>query len=70
MDLAITNTEFVTESFTDMELTMLKQMVLGYGKFKKTALRIGIKETTLRSVIQRGYGRPETIAKIRTALVG
>lgn len=61
-------TDYVIESFTKAELSKIKQRVLGYGKFKAAANQIGIPETTLRAVIQRGYGTPETIAKIREYL--
>jgi hypothetical protein len=68
MNTTIRNTGYVTESLSKGELSKLKQMVLGYGKFQQTATFIGIPETTLRTVIQRGYGKPETITKIRAAL--
>lgn len=60
--------DYVIESFTRAELNKIKKMVLGYGKFKQTANQIGIEEVTLRSVINRGYGRPETLEKIRKVL--
>lgn len=68
MNEQTTRADYVIEKFTRAELTKLKQRVLGYGKFKATANQIEIPETTLRSVIQRGYGTPETIAKIREYL--
>lgn len=64
----IPETGYVIESLTSGEMKKLKSMVLGYGRFKKTAKTIDIPETTLRSVINKGYGYPETISKIRTAL--
>jgi hypothetical protein len=57
---------FKTEELTASEKRKLKKMVTGYTNFKKTALEAGIHVETLRGVINRGYGAPDTVAKIRS----
>lgn len=53
------------EKLTASELTRLKKRILGYGNFRRTAIELGTPEKTLRDVLNRGYGSPETISKIR-----
>lgn len=60
---------YVIEHFTRSELTKLKKMVLGYGKFKKTAEAVDMPEITFRGILNKGYGKPENIEKIRVALL-
>jgi hypothetical protein len=56
------------EHLTSAELTKLKKAVLGYGNFTKTAEKAELPKPTLRDVILRGYGMPETIEKVRSVL--
>jgi hypothetical protein len=56
------------EHLTGHELNRLKRMVLGYGNFTRTADKAGMPKPTLRDLILRGYGRVETVQKIRTIL--
>lgn len=60
---------YVIEHLSKSELTRLKKMVLGYGKFKKTAEAVDMPEITFRSILSKGYGRPENVEKIRVALL-
>jgi hypothetical protein len=39
-----------------------------YGNFTRTADKAGMPKPTLRDLILRGYGRVETVQKIRTIL--
>jgi hypothetical protein len=64
-----TKTEgYVIENLERSEITKIKKMVLGYGKFKKTADLIGMPVTTLRDILHKGYATPDNVHKIRTAL--
>lgn len=56
------------EALTPLEIKRLNKMVLGYRNFKSTAVNAGLHVETLRGVIQRGYGLPETIQKIRSVI--
>ena len=56
------------ENLTRPEIARIKRMVLGYGKFKQTAEKTGLSITTFRDIINKGYGVPENIAKIRESL--
>jgi len=55
------------EYLTRAEINNLKKQVLGYGNFKRTALRLEMPATTLRDVLNKEYGEPVTIEKIRKA---
>ena len=63
------STSFTIEKLTASELRRLNKMVLGYGNFKTTAFNAGLHVETLRGILQRGYGAPESIAKIRTSIL-
>jgi hypothetical protein len=67
MDSTKTDTLRENEYLTRGEINNLKKQVLGYGKFKRMALRLEMPVTTLRDVINKGYGEPDTIVKIRKA---
>lgn len=64
----ITQTGYMIEKLNPSELRKLKKMVLGYGNFTATANKIGIHRETLRGIIDRGHGQPDSIEKIRTVL--
>lgn len=71
MENATANTSegYVIESLTKHEINKIKKMVLGYGKFKRTAEAAGMPATTLRDIIHKGYGTPHNIQKIRSNLL-
>lgn len=61
---------YVIEHLTRPELTRLKKMVLGYGNFKKVASTIpDMHPNTFRNILDKGYGIPENIEKIRMSLL-
>jgi hypothetical protein len=60
---------YTIEKLSEDEIATLKQMVLGYGNFTKTAQKANLPKPTLRDVILRGHGEPATIKKIRKALI-
>jgi hypothetical protein len=60
--------KFTVERLTDAELKKLKKAVLGYGNFSRQAEKAELPKPTLRDVILRGHGKPETIAKVRNLL--
>lgn len=64
----IAQSGYRVEKLRRTELNKLKKIVLGYGKFTATADKAGIHRETLRGIIDRGYGYPETIEKIRKVL--
>lgn len=59
----------ITERLTSSELSKIKKMILGYGNFKKTVIKSGLPLTTLRDIINKGYGYPENIELIRRNLL-
>jgi hypothetical protein len=59
---------YEVEPLTRQELNKLRRIVLGYGNFQKFSDTAEIPNRTLREVINRGYGKPETIQKIRESL--
>lgn len=59
---------YIVEKLSEDELSLLKQMVLGYGNFSRTAERAKLPGPTLRDVILRGHGIPATIRKVRRVL--
>lgn len=61
--------KFIVEQLTDSELRKLKRAVTGYGKFTQTAEKAGLHPNTLKGVILRGHGVPETIEKVRTKVL-
>lgn len=65
----ITQSGYVVEKLSPAEKRKLKKIVLGYGNFTATADKAGIHRETLRGIIDRGYGQPETIEKIRKVLI-
>lgn len=60
---------YETEALTKQELKRLKSMTTGYGNFQKVSDQAEMPVVTLRSIVQRGYGKPETIKKIREAIL-
>ena len=57
-------------TLTKQELTKLRNMVAGYGNFKKTAALLPeIYDRTLKNVIDKGWGSPDTIEAIRETLL-
>jgi hypothetical protein len=61
---------YTIEHLTKSERARLKKMVLGYGNFNKTANRSGLHINTFRNIIDKGYGVPESIQKIRENVLG
>lgn len=61
---------YVIEHLTRQEIARLKKMALGYGKFKRTAAQSGLHVNTFRTILDRGYGIPENVEKIRVNLLG
>lgn len=59
---------YIIEKLSEEEIALLKLMVLGYGNFTKTAEKARLPKPTLRDVIFRGHGEPDTIKKIRKVL--
>lgn len=59
-----------TKHLTEEQLTHLKAIVLGYGNFRKASIEGDIPEPTLRIVMLRGYGEPESVDKILKLLDG
>lgn len=68
MSKSTKKTGYVIEKLSEDELAQLKQMVLGYGNFTKTAKVAKLPNPTLRDVILRGHGEPQTIKKVRRVL--
>ena len=60
---------YIIERLSEDEIAVLKQMVLGYGNFTKTAQKANLPKPTLRDVILRGHGEPATIKKVRKVLI-
>lgn len=66
------NSEYIgykIEYLTKSELSRIKKMVLGYGNFRKTANKAGLVEITFRTILDKGYGTPENIQKIKENLL-
>lgn len=61
-------TGFVIEELTKDELNRLKKITLGYGMLRKFSRELGMHENTLRGVMLRGSGKPETVRIIREKL--
>lgn len=62
-------TGYIIERITPKEKAQLRRLVLGYGKLRSAASKAEIHENTLRNVIQKGYGEPDTVKKIRESLL-
>lgn len=62
-------TGYIIERITTKEKSKLRELTLGYGKLRAAANRADIHENTLRNVIQKGFGEPDTINKIRVNLL-
>lgn len=60
---------YETEALTKQELKRLKTMTTGYGNFQRVSDKAEMPVVTLRSIVQRGYGKPETIKKIRESIL-
>lgn len=67
MESAKTETMREIERLTRGEVNNLKRQVLGYGNFKRLAMKLEMPTTTLRDVLNKEYGEPATIEKIRRA---
>jgi lambda repressor-like predicted transcriptional regulator len=50
------------------EVAKLKKVTTGYGKIRGFSREVGIHENTLRDVLLKGSGRPETIRLVRDKL--
>jgi len=59
---------FTVEELTDTEKKKLKTVTQGYGRIRGFSREVGIHENTLRMVLLKGSGRPETIQMIRQKL--
>ena len=55
---------------TKQEINRLRKMVLGYGNLQRVADRLGMHRNTVRLILDKGYGKPETIETIRLNLMG
>lgn len=62
------NQFFVIEELTRLEISRLKKATSGYGRIRGFSRELGIHENTLRGVILRGSGKPDTIKIIREKL--
>jgi lambda repressor-like predicted transcriptional regulator len=62
------NKGFVIEKLTRDEVAKLKKVTTGYGKIRGFSREVGIHENTLRDVLLKGSGRPETIRLVRDKL--
>jgi hypothetical protein len=62
-------TGYIIERITTKEKSKLRELTLGYGKLRAAAFRAELHENTLRNVIQKGFGEPDTINKIRVNLL-
>lgn len=60
---------YVIVSLSGQELFKLKKMILGYGNFRKTLDKVGLPESTFRSILSKGYGTPKTIGQIKERLL-
>lgn len=60
---------YETEALTKQESNRLRKMVLGYGNFQKVSELADMPNRTLREVLNRGYGKPETIKKLRDTVL-
>jgi hypothetical protein len=58
----------ITEHLSKTELNRIRKMTLGYGMFKKTAGKTGLPLATFRDIMNKGYGYPENIQRIRESL--
>lgn len=59
---------FIIEELTPDEVSKLKQITTGYGMIRRFSRELGMHENTLRGVMLRGSGKPETIKLIRKKL--
>jgi hypothetical protein len=59
---------FTIEQLTDTEKKQLQKATQGYGKIRGFSREAGIHENTLRMVLLKGSGKPETIKVIREKL--
>jgi signal recognition particle GTPase len=53
------------EHLTKHEINKLSKMILGYGNFKRIASGSGMHPNTFRNILDKGYGTPDNIQKIR-----
>jgi len=58
----------IFEVLTDSELRQLEDRVAGYGWLSDTARRAEVHVNTIKKILMKGYGYPETIKKIRNIL--
>lgn len=63
----ISEAEF--DHLTTKELHYLQRLNLGYGNFTANAEACGLYINTYRTILERGYGRPANIEKIRKKLL-
>lgn len=61
-------TEYIIEFLTEEEASELRRLITGYGQFKKTAIAMDIPMPTLRDMVNKKYGKPVTVKKIRKKL--
>lgn len=59
---------YIIEKLTDKERKALSEKTIGYGAFRAFARIVDIHENTLRAIMWKGSGKPETIKKVRKAL--
>ncbi len=59
---------FTVKKLTVKELMKLQKATQGYGKIRGFSREVGIHENTLRMVLLKGSGKPETISLIREKL--
>lgn len=59
---------FVVEHLTSKEMDQLKSKTTGYGRIRGFSREVGIHENTLRWILLKGSGKPDTIQLIRQKL--
>jgi hypothetical protein len=68
MDTENQNKGFVIEKLTRDEVAKLKKATTGYGRLRGFSREVGIHENSLRYILLKGSGRPDTIELIREKL--
>jgi hypothetical protein len=51
------------------ELQLLRERVNGYGWLSDSARKVGLHTNTIKGIIRRGYGRPDSVNRIRNILL-
>lgn len=59
---------FVIVTLSAKEYQKLKTVTIGYGKLRAFARKVELHENTIRDILNKGTGKPETISKVRAGL--